>query len=161
MQSLMVKSGSRYRRATRAEIAVVAGALALETLNRDRPVLDTPSQSAAHLQRIYEGRDYESFSVLFLDSRHRLIECMEMFRGTIDQSQVHSREVVKECLWRGATAVVLAHNHPSGSVEPSNADHYITKRLQEALALIDVRVLDHIIISDGKTWFSMADHGVL
>jgi DNA repair protein RadC len=133
MQTLMVKSGSRYRKATPAEIAVVAGIHALETLNHVRPVMDCPSQSIGYLQQIFGSRDYESFAVLFLDGRHQLIECVEMFRGTINASQVHPREVVKECLWRGASAVVLAHNHPSGLVEPS----------------------------DAESWFSMAERGLL
>jgi DNA repair protein RadC len=161
MQTLMVKSGSRYRRATPSEIAAVAGIHALEALNRLRPTMDSPTQSVAHLSQIFAGRDYESFAVLFLDSGHRLVECLEMFRGTINSAQVHPREIAKECLWRGAAAVVLAHNHPSGFAAPSDADRHITRRVQQALALIDVRVLDHIIVADANVWFSMADHNLL
>jgi DNA repair protein RadC len=161
MQTLMVKSEFGYRPATRAEIAVVAGAHALESFNRVRPKLDTPTHSVSYIQKIFDGRDYESFAVLFLDKRHHLIECVEMFRGTIDQSQVYVREVVKECLWRGARAVTFAHNHPSGSPLPSEADTRITNRLQQALALIDVRVLDHIIVADGCRYYSMSEHGLL
>jgi DNA repair protein RadC len=161
MQTMMVKSGPRYRKATPAEIAEAAGFYALEALNRVRPVLDSPIQSLTYLQQLYAGRDYETFSVLFLDARHRLIECVEMFRGSIDGASVHSREIVKECLWRGATAVLLAHNHPSGVVEASEADEASTHRLQQALALIDVRVLDHIIIGATGRWLSMSEHGLL
>lgn len=161
MQTLMVRSGSRYRRATPAEIAVVAGSQALEALNRTRPIMDSPTHSVVHLNRILAGRDYESFAVLFLDGGHRLIECVEMFRGTINAAQVHPREIVKECLWRGAAAVVLAHNHPGGFAVPSDADRHITRRIQQALALVDVRVLDHIIVAEANAWFSMADHNLL
>ena len=83
-----------------------------------------------------------------------------MFRGTINAAEVHPREIVKECLWRNAAAVVLAHNHPSGFAVPSDADRHITRRIQQALSLIDVRVLDHIIVADANVWFSMADHNI-
>jgi DNA repair protein RadC len=123
--------------------------------------MDSPAQSVPHLNQIFAGRDYKSLAVLFLDSRHRLIECVEMFRGTINAAHVHPREIVKECLWCSAAAVVLAHNHPSGSPAPSGADRHITRRIQQALALIDVGVLDHIIVADANNWFSMADHNLL
>ena len=123
--------------------------------------MDSPAQSAAHLNKILGGRDYESCTVLFLDSGHRLIECVEMFRGTINVAQVYPREIVKECLWRGAAAVVLAHNHPGGFSGPSDADRHITRRIQQALALVDIRVLDHIIVAGANDWFSMADHNLL
>lgn len=159
MQELMVKSGSRYRKATAAEVSEVAGHYALQAMNKVRPVLDAPINAVNYLQGVYAGRDYETFAVLFVDSRHRLIECVEMFRGTVDGSSVHPREVVKETLWRGATAVVFAHNHPSGINEPSTADLLITQRLREALALIEVRVLDHLIIGGTGRWCSLAQRG--
>jgi DNA repair protein RadC len=161
MQTLMVKSGFQYRKATPAEIAAVAGAQALEALNRARPVLDTPTHTIGYLRKILSGRDYESFMVLFLDTRHKLIDGVELFRGTLGAAHVHVREVLKECLWRGAAAVVLAHNHPSGLAAPSDADERITSQLQRALALIDVRVVDHIIIGGPENWFSMAEHRLL
>ncbi len=159
MQTLMVKSGSRYRKATAAEVAEVAGEYARETLNRKRPMMANPAAAAEHVRTMYIGRDHEAFAVLFLDNRHRLIECMEMFRGTIDGASVHPREVVKESLWRGAAAVVFAHNHPSGVAVPSHADLMITRRLREALALIDVRVLDHVIVGSTGETCSMAERG--
>lgn len=161
MQTLMVKSGKNYRHATAAEVAEVAGEFARAAFNKARPVLDAPNAAVSYLQAMYAGRDYETFSVLFLDNRHRLIECSEMFRGTIDGSSVHPREVVKEVLWRGAAAVILAHNHPSGISSASQADLMITKRLQQALALIDVRVLDHLIIGSSGNHYSMASEGNL
>jgi DNA repair protein RadC len=160
MQTLMVKSGETYRVATPAEVAEVAGHHAREDLNRARPMLNLPSNVVAHLQRIYTGRDYETFTVLFLDTRYQLLEAVELFRGTINASSVYPREVVKECLWRGAVSVILAHNHPSGFAKPSAADEAVTEALQQALALIDVRVLDHLIIARGRH-YSFAEHGLM
>jgi DNA repair protein RadC len=161
MQTLMVKSGPVYREATPAEIAVVAGAQALEALNRARPVLATPTEAIEHLSKILPGRDHESFLVLFLDPGHRLIEGVELFRGTLTGADIYTREVLKECVSRGAAAVVLSHNHPTGPAKPSATDERITRKLQLALALIDVRVLDHIIIAGIDNWFSMAEHRLL
>ena len=97
---------------------------------------------------------------LYLDNRHRLIAFEELFRGTIDRAGVHPREVLRQTLSHNAAAVILAHNHPSGVLEPSQADELITRRLKEALALLDVRVLDHFIIGDGVC-FSFCEHGLL
>lgn len=160
MQTMMVKSGNRYRKATVAEVSEVAGFYALEAMNRERPYLASPSNAIRYLQSMYAGRDYETFSVLFVDSRHRLIACVEMFRGTLGGASVHPREVVKETLWRGAAAVIIAHNHPSGIAEPSHADESITKVLQNALALIDVSILDHFIITSGG-YCSFAERGLI
>ena len=104
--------------------------------------------------------EHEMFAVMLLDTRHRLIEYVELFRGTIDEASVHPREVVKLALARNAAALVLAHPHPSGSAEPSRADELITQRLKEALALVDIRVLDHIIVAGGATT-SFAERGLL
>ena len=98
--------------------------------------------------------------MLFLDNRHRLLDCQEMFRGTIDGASVHPREVVKEALQRGAAAVILAHNHPSGSVEPSRADEFLTQTLKTALALVDVLVLDHLVVA-GADVCSFAERGLV
>ena len=105
-------------------------------------------------------REHEVFCCLFLDSRHRLISFEELFRGTVDGASVHPREVVKQALARNATAVILAHNHPSGIAEPSQADEIITTRLRDALALVDIRVLDHLIVGDG-TCASLAERGIV
>ena len=161
MQALMIKSGNRYRKATVAEVSEVAGFYARQAMNKERPMLGAPSQAVRYLQAIYAGLDHETFSVLFLDNRYRLIECTEMFRGTVDGCSVHPREVVKEVLWRGATAIIIAHVHPSGIAEPSHADEAITARLKEALALIDVRVLDHLIIGSTGDHCSMAERGLM
>ena len=103
---------------------------------------------------------HEVFCCLYLDNRQRVIAFKELFRGTIDGASVHPREVVKEALARNAASVILAHNHPSGIAEPSQADELITRRLKEALSLVDIRVLDHLIIADGACE-SFADRGLL
>jgi DNA repair protein RadC len=104
--------------------------------------------------------EHESFCVLLLDKRHRLIEYIELFRGTIDGASVHPREVVKLALAKNAAALLLAHPHPSGVAEPSQADELITQRLKDALSLIDVRVLDHLIVAGGDVT-SMAERGLI
>ena len=98
---------------------------------------------------------------MFLDNRHRVIAFEELFTGTIDGTSVHPREVVRTALFHNAAAVILAHNHPSGVAEPSQADEQITRRLKDALALVDVRTLDHIIIGDGDSSVSFAERGLL
>jgi DNA repair protein RadC len=104
--------------------------------------------------------DHELFGCLFLDNRHRVLEFSELFRGTIDGTSVYPREVVKEALKLNAAAVILAHNHPSGVAEPSQADERITRRLKAALELVDIRLLDHLIVGDGGTT-SLAARGLL
>ncbi len=106
------------------------------------------------------GFEHEVFAVLFLDSQHRLIEYTEMFRGTIDSASVYPREVVKEALRLNAAAVIFSHNHPSGNPEPSRADEVITKRLKDALALVDVRTLDHVVVAASDTT-SFAERGLI
>lgn len=103
---------------------------------------------------------HEVFCCVYLDSRHRVISFEELFRGTIDGASVHPREVVKQALARNAAAVILAHNHPSGVAEPSQADELITQRLKQALALVDIKVLDHLIVGDGVCE-SFAERGLL
>jgi DNA repair protein RadC len=103
---------------------------------------------------------HEVFACLFLDNKNRVIQYEELFYGTIDSSAVHPRQVVKRALYHNAAAAIVAHNHPSGVAEPSRADELITLRLKEALALIDVRLLDHIVIGDGQT-VSLAERGLL
>ena len=102
---------------------------------------------------------YEVFACLFLDNRHRIIEYEELFKGTIDGASVHPREVIRRAIKHNAAAVILAHNHPSGIAEPSQADIRITQKLKEALMLIDVRVLDHFIVGDEVT--SFAERGLM
>jgi len=148
-----------FREATFEEL--IAGARhALAIRVRKGTVMASPNAARDYLTMRLAPRDHEVFTILFLDSRHRLIDCLEMFRGTIDGASVHPREVVKEVLARTAAAVILSHNHPSGVAEPSQADELITQRLREALALIDVRVLDHLIVAGGDVT-SLAERGLI
>lgn len=137
---------------------------ALDILKRRMRVpgeaVTSPEASSAFLQLKLQPKQHEVFAVLFLDNRHRVISYEEMFRGTIDGASVHPREVVKEALSCNAAAVILAHNHPSGVAEPSRADTTITRRLVDALGLVDIRVLDHLIIGDGER-VSFAERGLI
>jgi DNA repair protein RadC len=119
-----------------------------------------PAACADYLRARIGGYPYEVFACVFLDNRHRVIACEELFRGSIDGASVHPREVVRRCLTHNAAAVIFAHNHPSGVAEPSQADRDITRHLQQALKLIEVRVLDHFIIGGG-TPLSLAERGWL
>lgn len=120
----------------------------------------SPERAADYLTVFYSTRPAEVFIVLFLDNRHRLIATEELFQGTIDGASVHRREVARRCLELNAAAVILAHNHPSGVIEPSQADIQITKRIQETLDMLDVRVLDHLIVGSG-THCSLAARGII
>lgn len=124
------------------------------------PPLANPRATREFLRARLRDRDHEVFCCLFLDNRHRVICFEEVFRGTIDGASVHPREVVKLALSRNAAAVILAHNHPSGVAEPSHADELITGRLRDALGLVDIRVLDHIVVGDGAE-VSFAERGLL
>ena len=104
---------------------------------------------------------HEVFYALWLDAQNRLIAGEELFRGSLTQTSVYPREVVKRALWHNAAAVVLAHNHPSGVAEPSSADEHLTRELRQALALVDVRVLDHFIVAGAKQPLSFAERGLL
>lgn len=120
----------------------------------------SPAAVKEYLRAKLAGFEHEVFAVLFLDTQHRLIEYAEMFRGTIDSASVYPRELVKEALRLNAAAVIVSHNHPSGNPEPSGADKVLTQRLKEALALVDVRTLDHIVVAGGST-MSFAERGLI
>lgn len=122
--------------------------------------ITSPDLTRAFLLRHLRDHPYEVFAALFLDTRHRVIRYEELFRGTVDGASVYPREVARKALHLNATAVIFAHNHPSGIAEPSASDRAITDRLRQALALFDIRVLDHIVIGDGEM-FSFAEHGWL
>ena len=122
--------------------------------------LTSPDITRAYLSAQLRGYSYEVFACLFLDNQHRVIELDEVFRGTLDGASVYPREVAKRALHHNAAAVIFAHNHPSGISEPSQADKHITEKLKQALALFDIRVLDHFIIGDGQP-YSFAEHGLL
>ena len=130
-----------------------------DSLNR-RNVMNSPELVFQHLQLNLGHLPHEVFAIMFLDAQHHLIELNEMFRGTLTQTSVYPREVVKRALDLSASAVILAHNHPSGHVQPSRADLNLTHALKSALKLIDVAILDHCIVSPGQS-YSMAQEGVL
>jgi DNA repair protein RadC len=113
-----------------------------------------------YLQLLLGGRHQEVFLVLFLDTQHRVIASEELFHGTLNQTSVYPREVVKRALAHNAAAVILAHNHPSGVAEPSQSDQLLTSALKQALSLVDVRVLDHFVVAVGQT-LSFAEKGLL
>ena len=140
-----------------AEILTAAEHILEQRMVREESITD-PSMTARYLKAKLAVYPYEVFAVVFLDNRHRVIACEEMFRGTIDGASVHPREVIRSCIKHNAAAVIFAHNHPSGVAEPSSADRAITLRLRDTLALIDVRVLDHFVIGSG-TPTSLAQRG--
>ena len=124
------------------------------------PVFDNPRTVKDWLCVRAAKLEHEVFGVVFLDAQHRVIDAVDMFRGTISQASVYPREVVKLALAKNAAAVILTHNHPSGSPEPSRADEFLTATLKSALALVDVRVLDHVITGAGSAC-SMAERGLI
>ena len=127
---------------------------------RTSPVFESPQQVKDYLALQLGGLPHEVFAVLFLDHQHRLLRLEEMFRGTLAQTSVYPREVVRRAIDLNAGAVILAHNHPSGLAEPSRADEYLTQTLKSALALVDVRVLDHLVVGQGQV-VSMAERGLM
>ena len=146
---LMVRDGrGRYRPADADQILEAA-----------RQVIEQKMQRGAEFTSPVVVKDYLR-AKLFLDTRHRLIDYVEMFHGTIDAAEVHPREVVKLALRLNAAAVIVSHNHPSGNPEPSAADKALTSQLRQALALVDVRTLDHIIVAGSRTT-SFAERGLL
>ena len=159
MTTLYHFDGQHYTAATADEILTAARTQLAQRFRRGRS-LNSPHATREWLTIRYGNLPHEVFTVIFLDNRHRLIDATDLFRGTIDGASVHPREVVKEALQRNAAAVILAHNHPSGVAEPSQADELITRRLTEALALIDVRVLDHFVVA-GVDCISFAERGLL
>ena len=128
-----------------------------ERLRRDS-ALENPQAVRDYLKSLLRHEPHEVFGCLFLDSKHRMLAFEVLFRGSIDSASVYPRQVVKRALAHNAAAVIFCHNHPSGITEPSQADRTLTKRLIEALDLIEVRVLDHFIVGDGQP-LSMVEHG--
>ena len=148
--------------AKRAELVAVLelARRALAQQLTQKPLFNTPQAVRDYLQLQLGGLHQEVFAVLFLDSQHRLIALEEMFRGTLTQTSVYPREVVKQALTLNASSVVLAHNHPSGTAQPSRADEALTHTLKAALALVDVRVLDHFVVTASQA-VSMAELGLV
>ena len=149
----------QYRPAHADEVLCHARRLLANRVRRGA-TMSSPEAVKDHLRLELGVLEHEVFCVLFLDAQHRIIALKQMFRGTVSQTSVYPREVVKEALSVNAAAVILAHNHPSGSVEPSRADEFLTQTLKTALALVDVRVLDHLVVA-GADVCSFAERGLM
>jgi DNA repair protein RadC len=145
--------------ASSQEILAAARVVLEHRVRRGAP-LQSPRKVGEYLSARVGHLDYEVFGLLLLDARHRVIECVEMFRGTIDGASVHPREVVKHALLQGAAACLAWHNHPSGVQDQSQADEILTSKLREALALVDCRLLDHLVVA-GSNVLSFAERGLL
>ena len=148
-----------YRPAQANEVLQAAQQLLLSRV-RHADIFSSPEAVKDFLRVRLAGLEHEMFAIVHLDSQNRVIEYVEMFRGTVGQTSVYPREVVKETLARNSAAVVLVHNHPSGTAQPSRADEALTQTLKAALALVDVRVLDHMIVA-GPDILSMAEKGLM
>jgi DNA repair protein RadC len=150
--------GSAKLAQLKAALELARRALREEISSRD--ALSSPRAVRDYLRLALAGREQEVFVVLLLDAQHRVIACEELFQGTLTQTSVYPREVVKCALRRNAAAVIFAHNHPSGVAEPSHADEILTRSLKTALALVDIQVLDHFIVAGTRT-MSFAERGLL
>jgi DNA repair protein RadC len=147
---------------TLAQQSVITEALNLvqERAATEDDFMTSPSQTFDYFRLFYADRqEREHFALMLLDSQHRVLECSVIFSGTIDGASIYPREILKAALYANAAAVILAHNHPSGQPEPSAADKRITERIKSALALLDIRVLDHVIVGD--SCYSFAQSGEL
>ena len=149
----------RYKVANADEIVEAARVVVGQRMQRGASFAN-PLDSQRFFQDKLGGLEREVFAVAYLDTRHRLIEYVELFHGTIDGAEVHPREVVRQAIRCNAAAVIVAHNHPSGTTDPSAADRAVTARLKQALALVDVRLLDHVIVG-GLSETSMASQGMV
>lgn len=154
---LYVRSRRRYHPATADQIVEAARQVVDQRMQRGACFKD-PSAARCYFRDKLAGLEREVFAAAFLDTRHRLIEFVELFQGTLDGAEVHPRELVRQALLRNAAAVIVAHNHPSGDVEPSAADRAVTIRLKQALALVDVRLLDHVVVGGTQT-LALAERG--
>jgi DNA repair protein RadC len=159
-QRFCAQRGLGLTRFAELQAAVEIARRQLSETMRAGPSLASPKATRDYLSARLRDLEHEVFCCLYLDKRHRLIHCEELFRGTIDGASVHPREIVKLALQRNSAAVIIAHNHPSGVPEPSQADEFVTQRIKEALALVDIRLLDHIIIGDGSS-VSLAERGLV
>lgn len=156
---LVREAADQYRPAQADEVLRVAQCL-LRRQFMGRPLLDSPQVVRDFLRLRLGTLEHEVFAVLMLDAQNGFIDYVELFRGTVSQTSVYPREVVKETLARNASALILVHNHPSGNAEPSRADEHLTQTLKAALALVDVRVLDHLVVTY-STMVSFAERGLL
>ena len=159
-QKFCAQSGLGMARFAQMQAALEISRRQLTESLRAGPALSTPRATQDFLFSQIRDLEHEVFCCIYLDNRHRLIHFAELFRGTIDGASVHPREIVKQALQQNCAAVIVAHNHPSGIAEPSRADELITLKIKEALALVDIRLLDHIVVGDGVA-VSLAERGLL
>jgi len=160
-QEMVCENEAQYVPAPIISAAKELFARALEEDISIHPIsFNSPNVVKDYLRLVLGGRQQEVFLVLFLDAQHRLIAAEELFHGTLTQTSVYPREVVKRALIHNAAAVMLSHNHPSGLAEPSSADRSLTEALKQALGLVDVRVLDHIVIGEQEA-LSFAERGLI
>jgi len=159
MGTLYVRDSSGFREATSTDVLDQAHGIISRGFRRGAKVLHSPGKVQECLRLHLGHLGYEVFGAIYLDAHHRLIAMEDLFRGTLSTAQVHPREVVKSALGHNAMCVIVYHNHPSGIPEPSPADEFITRRLKDALALVDIELLDHLIVAD--TVLSMAERGSL
>ena len=160
MTTLYIRDGLAFREADSHHVIREAQVLISRRFRPGAPVVSRPTEVREFLRLRLGSLDHEIFCCFYLDSRRRLIAFEELFRGTVDCAQVHPREVLRQALLHNATAVIVAHNHPSGVLEPSPADDFITRRLKDLLALMDVRIVDHIIVGQSRC-YSFAEHGLI
>lgn len=160
MQFYIKESLGGYRVASGTEIKNSALMSIEEKVKSDGDIFGSPDVVADFLCLKMGDLPHEVFGVIFMDSQHKMIEYREMFRGTISQTSVYPREIAKEGLLLNAATVILAHNHPSGNLQPSNADLNLTRKLKETLDLVDIRILDHFIVA-GSQYLSMAEKGLM
>ncbi len=160
LDSFCQNKGLGMAKFVQLQAALELGKRYLESSLKREPALSSPKDTRNYLKARLRAYQHEVFACLFLDNRHRVICFEELFSGTIDGASVHPREVVKRALFHNAAALILAHNHPSGVAEPSRADQNITQRLKEALALVDIRILDHFVIGDSEP-VSFAERGLI
>lgn len=158
--ALMVRDALGQYRPAQAEEVLRQARLVLSRRVRRGVTMSSPQAVKDHLRLQLGLLEHEMFCVLFLDAQHRIIEFQQLFRGTVSQTSVYPRELVKAALMLNAAAVVLAHNHPSGVAEPSRADEFLTQSLKTALALVDVRVLDHLVVTADDI-VSFAERGLI
>ena len=159
MTTFYVRDSSGFREANSDDVISQANALIGRRFRVGSPVIGTPARTREFLKLRLGALEHEVFGVLHLDARMRLIAAENLFRGTTSCAHVHTREVMKSALLHGASGLIAYHNHPSGVIEPSPADEYITRQLKDGLSLIDVRLIDHLIVGEGV--YSFSEHGLI
>ena len=160
MEFYVKEARGKYRVASEQEIKESALVSLQEKVKSDGVVFGAPDVVSGFICLKMGDLPHEVFGVIFMDSQNKMIEYKEMFRGTISQTSVYPREVAKEGLLLNAATVILAHNHPSGNLQPSSADLNLTRKLKETLDLVDIRILDHFIVA-GSQYLSMAEKGLM